>query len=54
MYSNFFLRFFEIVSFKEIWETFCTDFVNYFVEILRMKLFRKDFGKTAVKLLVKS
>ncbi len=27
-------------------------FVNYFVEMLRMKLFQEDFGKTVVKLTV--
>ncbi len=55
MYSNPFYVFFEIfLSLKEIWETFCTDFMNYFVEILRMKLFQEDFGQTVVKLPVKS
>ncbi len=41
------------LPFKKIWETFCTDFVNYFVEILGIKLFHNDFGKTVIKLLVK-
>ncbi len=35
-------------------KTFYTDFVNYLVIILRIKLFQKDFGKTVVKLPVKS
>ncbi len=35
------------LGFKEIWETFCSDFVNYFIEILKMKLFQEDFGKTS-------
>ncbi len=50
-----FCTFFEIVQgFKEIWETFCTEFVNYLVEILRMTLLQKEFGKTIVKLPGKS
>ncbi len=28
--------FFEIFRFKKIWKTFCTDFVNYFMEIFRI------------------
>ncbi len=53
-YSNF-LYVLEIFSgFEEIWETFCTKFVNYLADILRMKSFQKDFGKTVVKLPVKS
>ncbi len=42
--------FFEILGFKEIWETFCSYFINNFVEMLRMKLFQEDVGKTLVKL----
>ncbi len=38
---------------KKIWETFCTDFVNYFVDILGTKLFWDDFGKTVVQFSVK-
>ncbi len=48
------LHFFGILGFKKIWETLCTDFINYYVEILRIKLFQKDFGKTVFKLPVKS
>ncbi len=48
LYGNFFLHFFEILDFTKIWKTLCTDFVNYFVEILRIKLFQDDFGKTVV------
>ncbi len=47
----FFLCFFEIfLRFKEFRETCCTDFINYIVEILRMKLFQEYFGKIVVKL----
>ncbi len=46
MYGKLFKNFFEILGCKEIWETFCTDFVNYFIEILRMRYFQKDFGQT--------
>ncbi len=50
-----FCTFFEIFQgFKEIWETLCTNFVNYLMEILGMKLFQRDFRKMAVKLPVKS
>ncbi len=35
--DNPFLHFSEILGFKKIRDTFCTDFVNYFVEILRIK-----------------
>ncbi len=46
----FFLHFFEIIlGFKKIWEKYFTNFVNYFMEILRTKLFQHDFGKTVVK-----
>ncbi len=50
----FSLDFVEILGFKKICETFCRDFSKYFVEILRIKLFQDDFGKTVVKLPVKS
>ncbi len=50
-----FFTFFDIfLGFKEIWETFCTDFVNYFLQILRMNLFQEEFGKTVAKLSVTS
>ncbi len=48
IYGNVFLHFFEMLGFKKIWEIFCTAFVNYFMKILRIKLFQDDFGKTVV------
>ncbi len=41
IFCTFFWNFY---GFKEIVETFRTDFVNYLVEILRIKLFEKDRG----------
>ncbi len=46
--------FFKVYGFKQIWGTFCIDFENYLVKILRIKLFQKDFEKMEVKLPVKS
>ncbi len=49
IYANFFLHFFEIIlSFKNTLETLCTNFVNYFVEILMINLLQDDFRKTIV------
>ncbi len=52
MYDNFFNIFFEMLRFKKIWKTFCTDFVNYFAEIMGIELFEDDFGKTVAELAV--
>ncbi len=47
-----FLEIFQ--SFQKVWEIICSKFLNYLVQILWMKLFQEDFGKTDVKLPVKS
>ncbi len=38
---------------KLIYVNFFTNFVKYFIEILGIKLFQDDFGRTVVKLPVK-
>ncbi len=45
MYDNFFLHFFEILSFKEICETFCTEFVNYLLKFWQCSYLRKILEK---------
>ncbi len=42
IYSKFFV---EIYGFKEIWETFFIDFVNYLVQIFEDKVISERFWK---------
>ncbi len=45
IYGKFFVCFFEIHAFKEIWEIFFIDFVNYLVKIFEEKVISESFWK---------
>ncbi len=51
IFLRVFLKSFKVL--RKLGETFCTDFLNYSVEILWMKLLQENFGKAVVKLPVK-
>ncbi len=45
IYGKFFVHCFGIFGFKEIWETFFTDFVNYLVKIFEDRFILEKFWK---------